>query len=166
MKAWSLEDFVAESNRIEGIVRRPTIPEIEAHERFLPLAVSCPALTIQDMVNFVFVIAPHARLRDSFGLDVKVGDHVAPLGAPGIKQDLNNLLHWANKKRYRTKDAYDLHLAYENLHPFTDGNGRSGRALWLWMVGGIEAAPLGFLHQFYYDTLDAASNSGPDGRRG
>jgi hypothetical protein len=38
--------------------------------------------------------------------------------------------------------------------PTTDGNGRSGRALWLWCMRG--RAPLGFLHQFYYQTLGAA----------
>lgn len=28
------------------------------------------------------------------------------------------------------------------------------RALWLWVMGGIENAPLGFLHTFYYQTLE------------
>ena len=51
--------------------------------------------------------------------------------------------------------AYVLHCRYESLHPFTDGNGRSGRALWLWMMGGIEEAPLGFLHTWYYQSLEA-----------
>ena len=37
-----------------------------------------------------------------------------------------------------------------------DGNGRSGRVLWLYNMGGIERVPLGFLHTFYYQALDAS----------
>lgn len=49
--------------------------------------------------------------------------------------------------------AYRCHVVYETLHPFTDGNGRSGRAVWLRQMGWIVRAPLGFLHHFYYQTL-------------
>ena len=53
----------------------------------------------------------------------------------------------------RALGACETHVRYELLHPFLDGNGRSGRALWLWLMG---QAPLGFLHTFYYQTLSAA----------
>ncbi len=62
---------------------------------------------------------------------------------------------------------YISHVAYENLHPFTDGNGRSGRALWLWqmMHGTMRqvnmARDLGFLHTFYYQTLNASDGRTP-----
>lgn len=43
----------------------------------------------------------------------------------------------------------------------TDGNGRSGRALWAWMMlcrggsyGRAKVIELGFLHTFYYQTLE------------
>ena len=48
---------------------------------------------------------------------------------------------------------FAVHVAYENLHPFMNGNGRSGRALWLWHMGGIEKVPLGFLRTWYYQSL-------------
>ena len=56
-------------------------------------------------------------------------------------------------KHHSDAGAWALHKHFESLHPFLDGNGRTGRALWLWMMGGIAQVPLGFLHTFYYQTL-------------
>ncbi len=140
---WTLEDFVRESNRIEGILRDPTEDEISAHERFLALG----KITVRDIEDFVGVIQPDAALRRWTGQNVRVGNYIAPPGGPEIEMRLENILDHMHKH-----NAYKTHLAYENLHPFTDGNGRSGRALWLWQMDG--EAPIGFLHMFYYQTLD------------
>lgn len=79
-------------------------------------------------------------------MDVTVGGRLCPRGGPWIRQDLERIL-----LETEVKDPWATHIAYELLHPFTDGNGRSGRALWLWQKMG--RAPLGFLHHFYYETL-------------
>lgn len=51
------------------------------------------------------------------------------------------------------RDPYKIHLLYEDLHPFTDGNGRSGRAIWLWQMERQGGTRLSFLHWWYYATL-------------
>ncbi len=140
---YTLEDFVRESNRIEGILRDPLPSEIVAHEKLLAF----PVVTVAALEEFVATIQPGAVLRRKVGMNVQVGNHIAPSGGPEIEERLGNLLANMNKH-----GAYKTHLAYETLHSFTDGNGRSGRALWLRQMGGM--APLGFLHQFYYQTLD------------
>jgi len=145
---FSLEDFVRESNRIEGILREPTVDEINAHLGLLALN----KLTVQDILAFVEIVAPGKPLRNRAGMNVRVGGHVAPSGGRQIEINLMLLLAKVSK-RAPFPTPHRAHCNYEALHPFMDGNGRSGRAIWLWMMGGIENAPLGFLHHFYYQTL-------------
>lgn len=138
--------FVAESNRIEGILRLPFDAEIDEHQRFMALA----QVNVVDLVQFVSVYQPGARLRDQVGLNVRVGDHLPPLGGPAIRNEVERILRLANDNLYV---PFLVHCMYETVHPFTDGNGRSGRVLWAWHMQKYGGCPLGFLHHFYYQAL-------------
>lgn len=141
------EQFVSESNKIEGIIRNPKPAEMMEFKRFMRLGY----VTVEDMQYFVKVYQCGARLRDKPGLDVRVGDHYPPRGGPEVAAQLKDILDLANDAQPDAhRIAFDVHLAYENLHPFTDGNGRSGRMLWAWMMQDIS---LGFLHRWYYQSL-------------
>ena len=143
-KSDQIKGFITESNKIEGITRPPTKSEVEVFTKFLELK----KVTVGDLENFVSVYQPGAALRDQVGLNVRVGTHYPPSGGPEIKGRLKGIL--ANLS---TMSPYEAHVEYETLHPFTDGNGRSGRALWAWQMGEF---PRGFLHEFYYQTLGAS----------
>ena len=149
----TLLDFICESNRIEGLHHEPTQAEISAHAAFLVIR----TVTVADLECFVSLIQPGAVLRRRQGQNVVVGRHRPPLGGPEIEQRLDVLLSNFNLFRLDVKErkAYRFHCQYESLHPFMDGNGRSGRVLWLWMMGGLDAVPLGFLHHWYYQSLNA-----------
>jgi fido (protein-threonine AMPylation protein) len=136
-----LEKFVAESNRIEGITRNPKYKELEEMHRFMLLE----KVTVADLEQFVGIYQPGARLRDKLGLNVIIAGHFPPAGGPDIRKQLEKLLLDAE-----ATSSYRTHINYELLHPFTDGNGRSGRALWAWQIKDLS---LGFLHRFYYQTL-------------
>lgn len=148
MAELGLIGWIAESNKIEGIKRPPTDAEIAAHEKFIVL----PEVTVDAMREFVSVIAPGKPLRSRTGLNVYVGNHVPPPGGPEIPARLEDILDDA-----ADGDPYLIHQRYETLHPFMDGNGRSGRVLWLWMMrqrDGMQfALTLGFLHAWYYQSL-------------
>src|SRR3990167_7692597 len=142
----TLINFLKESLKIEGIFREPTTAEIDATITFLAL----PVPQTQHVIELVKVYAPNASLRDKPWMNVRIGNHVPPGGGNQILPKLETILRLAQVG----VNPHYVHVQYELLHPFTDGNGRSGRTLWLWQMNG--KAPLGFLHKFYYQTLDAA----------
>ena len=150
ISANDLYAFIEESNRIEGIDGiRPG--ETDVYHYFLARV----RPDIIDLNQFVGDIEPIGSLRDRVGLDVRVGTHIAPPGGPEIARDLGILLKQATDEQY---DPYRIHHAYETLHPFTDGNGRSGRALWLWQMlrDGTWWPRPSFLQAWYYQSLQAA----------
>lgn len=139
--------FIRESNGIEGIHRDPTTEEINEHNRFINLRV----VTVDDLTLFVSIYEEGELLRENYGMDVRVGNHRPPPGNPNMRLSVSCLLESA-----KLKTPFQLHHEYESLHPFTDCNGRSGRALWAWHMMRTQGHySLGFLHSFYYQSLDA-----------
>lgn len=137
-------EFVTESNKIEGINREPTPEELAATIIFLRQ----DKIRIENLCLLVQAYQPGAFIRSTHGMNVTVGKHVPPPGGPHVVDKLNEILF-----NLKNENPWVTHNKYETLHPFMDGNGRSGRALWLWQMGGIQNVPLGFLHTFYYQTL-------------
>lgn len=168
----TLETFMIESNAIERIDDRSRLPrEIEAMKEFLE-----SPLSTESVVALVKVFQPKTASRKKNGLRVKKGMNVtvggqlipvprddgivmvpfggyrAPDGGPAIAEELAKLLDQA---AHNELNPFLVHQAYEKLHPFLDGNGRSGRAVWLWQMRESYRYDyqIGFLHWFYYQSL-------------
>lgn len=144
-----LEAFLRESNAIEGIHREPYLAEVAAADHFMRL----PGLGLQDVNDIQSAFAPGHKLRERIGLDVRVGTYIAPRGGPEVRDCLCGILLEMQAERAPWK----THVAFEMLHPYTDGNGRTGRILWAWHMQRLGRDPfaLSFLHRFYYQTLEA-----------
>ena len=145
--------FVTESNMIEGIHHPPSKAECDAHNTFMAL----DTVTVEDLERFVGTVQPDAKLRDKRGLDVRVGTHFPEPGGVLVRHALTRLLC-----ELEDGSPHYVHCQYETLHPFTDGNGRSGRVLWAWCMRkrGLNFDQLGFLHTFYYQTLQSFQREG------
>lgn len=141
--------FAEESNMIEGItdVVQHEIMAVKL-EAFLKLE----KLTIENVCDF----NQWGKLRDEEGMNVWIGGRMSPLGGDYIRRSLETLLsNISNYGKSSNVDAYHSHVCFEHLHPFTDGNGRTGRAIWLWQMVLQKNYDLrrGFLHEWYYQSL-------------
>lgn len=148
--------FVDEINRIEGITRPALDSEVIEMDRFLQLS----EITIGELTSFVKVFEPTAIMRVQSGCDVRVGTHLPPSGGVGIMYRLDEIIHNITNG---LQTPWENHVDYETLHPFTDCNGRSGRALWAWQMlneGQEWWLNIGFLHMFYYQTLQHTQFTG------
>lgn len=141
--------FLQESLSIEGIHRAPTNNEVEATRRFMALF-SMSAVALGDLQA---VYAPGHPLRERKGMNVSVGRYVPPAGGPLIARRLQSLCRKVNAG----SEPWETHVEFEALHPYMDGNGRTGLALWAWHMHsrGMRPFALPFLHRFYYQTLAA-----------
>lgn len=152
-----LAAFVSASNAIEGI-KETSAADLAAHKYFLAL----PEINVVDLDYFVKQVQPNARLRLRPQDTCTVGSHVPPAGGQAILYKLQNLLE-PLRQCANAVLPYTLHCEYLTLHPFTDGNGRSARALYAWhcnRAGRDGYIRRGFLHEWYYESLRNA-----DGRQ-
>ncbi len=140
--------FLRESLAIESIFRMPSVTEVKASMVFLDRY----SVSFGDLQSIQMVYAPGAELRSRPGMNVRVGNHQPPEGGEGIAEALKNLLIRVNGGG----DPWSMHVEFETLHPFMDGNGRTGRILWAWNMLSLGQDPfsLPFLHRWYYQTLE------------
>ena len=119
-------DFVRISNRMAGITREPTVSEISAHRGLL----AANALRVENLEMFVHHVAQGAQVRSETGARAVSADEEIT-SAEELKADLATIVLAAQKQ---AASPQRLHRIYTMLSPFTDGNGRAGRALRRWQI--------------------------------
>jgi Fic family protein len=104
---------------------------------------------------------------------VRVGGYVPPPPSD-VSGLMFELLQWWNKKSGELSPVLSsaiLHYRFEAIHPFADGNGRTGRALSLWELyrRGFDTHHVFSIDEFYwedrpryYAALDTVRQEGED----
>ncbi len=104
---------------------------------------------------------------------VRVGKHVPP-PAKDVSPRMFELLEWWNQRAASLSPVLSsaiLHYQFEWIHPFADGNGRTGRALALWELyrRGFDSHHIFSVDEYYwenrpayYEALDAVRRAGND----
>lgn len=95
-------------------------------------------LTHEDILKLHSIIAGQVMDQGEAGryrrIRVRVGPHVPP-PAEDVSGLMFELLEWWNKESQALSPVLSsavVHYRFEAIHPFADGNGRTGRALALW----------------------------------
>src|SRR6266508_3688 len=110
------------------------------------------------------------RYRD---IRVRVGSYLPP-PPEQVSGLMKELLDWWNKDAAQWSPVLSsavIHYRFEEIHPFADGNGRTGRALALWELyrRGFDTQHIFSVDEFYwedrpryYDALETARREGGD----
>ena len=106
-------------------------------------------------------------------ISVRVGRHVPP-AAMDVSGLMFELLEWWNQQAEELSPVLSsaiLHYQFEWIHPFADGNGRTGRALALWELyrRGFDSHHIFSVDEYYwenrpayYKALDDVRKAGED----
>jgi len=92
------------------------------------------------------------------------GSNTKPIPAIFIEEEINKLLKWYQEKLDKLHPielATIFHIKFEEIHPFTDGNGRVGREIFNYIVTKSGYPSLNFditRRDQYLDGLEHANN--------
>lgn len=158
---WFLVQFTYDTNAIEGstlslqdtslILFENLVPkgkspreinEVQNHKQAFDFI-----LAYKESLTKKFILETHKKLMHNIlwkdagkfrNVDVYIrGVDMSPPPHSRVEQEFKNLMKWyaKNKKRYNpiVVSAY-FHSAFEAIHPFRDGNGRTGRLILNFML--------------------------------
>jgi len=125
-------DFLNESNKIESVYDAESL--CEAAEAWI-------FLKNQNKLALSIIKEIHQRLMKSHldgkelgkfrAIPVYIGGREAP-NIYTIRPDLEKWLLDVNQRNKTEQQIKEYHVEYERIHPFIDGNGRTGRMFMNW----------------------------------
>ena len=125
---FTLDDYITESNAIEG---EYSVEAFYDHKKAWDYLVGQEKLTKE------VILKTHELLMKNLWLEiagkfrtvnVRVGDDIKR-DWQEVPRLITSLLEWKPRSGI---DILNWHIAYEGVHPFRDGNGRTGRLFMLW----------------------------------
>jgi Fic family protein len=145
--------------------------------KFIERGVRKNAIRHEDVLRLHKIIGNGVMEQGEAGryrqLQVRVGAYVPP-PPQQVSGRMAELLEWWNKEAAKWSPVISsavVHYEFEAIHPFADGNGRTGRALALWELyrRGFDTHHIFSVDEFYwenrsryYETLDSVRRGGGD----
>lgn len=149
-------EFLAESNAIEGVYDSDSLDQAVYAWQYLKTQ---KKMTSGVLLETHKILMLHQNLLPNEkgyfrNVPVYVGGR-AGMNSAKIPEAIGN---WCNDTMKSKKSAKKLHVEYEEIHPFVDGNGRTGRMFMNW-TRLKKKQPLiiiheGFEQQEYYKWFD------------
>jgi len=134
-------------------------------------------ITHQDVLKLHAIIASDVMDQGKAGryrdIRVRVG-HYLPPPPEQVSGLMSELLEWWNKESSKWSSVITsaiVHYRFEEIHPFADGNGRTGRMLALWELyrKGFDTHHIFSVDEIYwenrpryYEALDSVRKQGGD----
>jgi len=127
--------------------------------RFVEKQATKKAIRHEDLFELHRILAGDVMDQGTAGsyrtIQVRVGNHFPP-AAVDVSGLMFELLEWWNKKSVELSPVLSsaiLHYRFEDIHPFADGNGRTGRALALWELyrRGFDSHHIFSVDEYYWE---------------
>ncbi len=155
-----IRKLIRESNLIEGITGEKEIDQsIVAWYYLMDLLMPLTHQAVRKTQKIITInqanLSPGERgyYRDMAQVNVRVGTYFPP----DYSQVAQLMDSWL--KQYEDLGPWEAHKRFEAIHPFADGNGRTGRMLMWWheIREGLEPTLIRAKdRQDYYDKLSAS----------
>jgi len=148
--------FLKESNAIEGVYDQESLDQAQKAWYYLIEHDKLTPLVIQRTHAILMILQP---------IEDKYKGHYRDVGVRiGARYGMNwhnipkAIEEWCLISNMPDADAIRLHVAYEEIHPFVDGNGRTGRLFMNWTRCVNDLPIITFRasekHEHYYRLFD------------
>lgn len=128
-----LQDFLKESNAIEGVYDLASLEQALVAWKYLAAQ---PKMTPSVVLNThkLLMLNQPGLMSDEKGyfrhVSVMVGNYKAPHHLR-VREEIEDWCEEMNQGGGEEQSKW-LHVQYEKIHPFVDGNGRTGRMFMNW----------------------------------
>src|SRR5579872_6330657 len=128
-----LDDFIRESNAIEGVYDEDSFKQAKfAYEYLMTQSEMTPFVILK--THKILMLNQSSLMPDEKGYFRKMPVWVGGRQGSDWKSIPTTMKEWCAgiMSTNPTHDWKTMHVLYENIHPFVDGNGRTGRMFMNW----------------------------------